>query len=367
MAAGANLGNLVTGLPVLGIITSSRYGDFMTAAIIMAGAVGVAFLIHLSMNFYLSVIARRTRTTLDDVIVSALKKPVYLLALATGIYIALAQINSLSGHVPLMTRLYQAAGILILAYAASKVTSSFLNWMVMKRSGGEAKVAGAFLPLTAKFVSVFIYVVAFIGVLDQLNVKITALVASLGVASLAVALALQDTLANFFAGIYVMADRPVRVGDFVRLENGEDGYVIEIGWRSTKIRTLPNNVIIIPNSKLAQSVITNYYLPGQETSFVVKCGVAYGSDLDKVEKVTVKAAKDVQQSVEGATKNFEPFIRFNEFGDSNINFSIILRVDEPVGKYLVLHELVKRLTKAYSREGIEISWPVRNVHMKNVK
>ncbi|MBI2175906.1 mechanosensitive ion channel family protein [Candidatus Woesearchaeota archaeon] len=353
----------VTGLPILDSITASRYGDLATAGIILGVSLGVAFFVHFLMNLYLSAVAKKTKTDVDDAIVSALKKPMYLAVIVTGLYVALRQVVSLLAYVPLITRLYQAAAIVIIAYAASKVVAAIISWLAKRRPAGEAKGADVFLPLAGKFVSIFIYVIAFIGVLDQLNIKVTALVASLGVASLAVALALQDTLANFFAGIYVMADRPVRAGDFVRLENGEDGYVEEIGWRSTKVRTLPNNIIVIPNSKLAQSVITNYYLPSQETSFVVKCGVAYGSDLEKVEKVTVKVAKEVQQGVEGTTRGFEPFIRFNEFGDSNINFSIIMRVDEPVAKYLVLHELIKRVAKTYQKEGIEISWPVRKVHL----
>lgn len=354
----------ITGLPVLGTIAGSRYGDLIMAAVIIAAAFVIAFIIHFLMNLYLATIAKKTGTTLDDMVVSALKKPMYLLAILTGAYFALAQVNALAAYVPMITQLYQAGNIVIFAYAGSKVLTAFINWVVKRRSAQEAKVAGTFLPLTGKFVSIFIYAIAFIAVLDQLNIKVTALVASLGVASLAVALALQDTLANFFAGIYIMADRPVRVGDFVRLENGEDGYVEEIGWRSTRVRTLPNNVVVIPNGKLAQSVITNYYLPSQETSFVLKCGVAYGSDLEKVEKATVKVAKEAQQTVHGATRGFEPFIRFNEFGDSNINFSIIMRVDEPVSKYLVQHEFIKRLAKAYEKEGIEISWPVRKVYVK---
>lgn len=362
--ANALTGNFLISLPVIGGIASSRYGDLMTAGLIMAVAIAIAFLIHFLMNVYLSTVAKKTSTVLDDMLISALKKPMYMLAIVTGFYISLAQINALAGYAPVITRIYQALIIVLFAYATSKVISSVINWGIKKHSASDSKVAVTFLPLTGKILSIFIYVIAFIAILDQLNIKVTALVASLGVASLAVALALQDTLANFFAGIYIMADRPVRAGDFVRLENGEDGYVEEIGWRSTKVRTLPNNIIVIPNSKLAQSIITNYYLPSEQTSFVVKCGVAYGSDLDKVEKVTVRAAKDVQQTVEGAVKGFEPFVRFNEFGDSNINFSIIMRVDEPVAKYIVLHELIKRLTKAYEKEGIEISWPVRKVYVK---
>jgi len=178
---------------------------------------------------------------------------------------------------------------------------------------------------------------------------------------------LQDTLSNFFAGVYLVADMPIRIGDYIELDNGMKGYVEDIGWRSIRIKTLPNNYIIIPNSKLAQSIITNYYAPEQEMSVVVPCGVSYDSDLEKVEKVTIEVAKEVQQNVPGAVKNFEPFIRYNEFGDSNINFSIILRVERFVDRYLVVHEFIKKLMARYNKEGIEISFPVRNIYFKNEK
>ena len=137
--------------------------------------------------------------------------------------------------------------------------------------------------------------------------------ASLGIAGLAVALALQDTFSNFFSAVYITADRPVKVGDYIELENGLKGYVEDVGWRSTRLRTLPNNSIIIPNNKLAQSILTNYDAPKPEMSIVIPVGVSYNSDLEKVEKVTVDVAKKVLGSVEGGVADFEPFIRYKEF------------------------------------------------------
>ncbi|HLD97305.1 MAG TPA: mechanosensitive ion channel family protein [Candidatus Nanoarchaeia archaeon] len=347
---------------IVGNLAGGSYGDLLTAAFVMAVTLAVAFVVHFLMNFYLYRIARKKRTSLDDSMVSALKKPLYVLAVMAGSYLSLAQINALADFMAVINGFYQASAILVSAYTLSQVTSALINWWVGKQPLSSSG-AGQFIPVFRKFVTVFIYVIAFVGVLDQLNIKITALLASLGVASLAVALALQDTIANFFAGIYVMADRPVRAGDFVRIENGEEGYVEEVGWRSTKIRTLPNNTVIIPNSKLAQSILTNYYLPDMQTGIILNCGVAYGSDLEKVEAVTVKVAEEVQKRVEGATRGFQPFVRFNGFGDSNINFTVIMRVAEPVAKYVVIHEFMKSLAKAYEKEKIEISVPARKVFL----
>jgi small-conductance mechanosensitive channel len=356
--------NAITGMPVLGLFANTKYGDLISGVIIFAAFLLLGFIINSAMSLYLKTIAKKTETILDDLIVSALNKPIYFAAVITGTYIALLQFDFAQARFSLMSHIYAAVMVLVVAHGVAKVVNCFIAHQMSVRRGADSDVAKHFLPLTGRIITIFIYSVALIVMLDQFNVKITALIASLGVASLAIALALQDTLANFFAGVYVMADKPVKVGDFIRLENGDEGFVEDVGWRSARIKTLSNNVIVIPNSKLAQSTLTNYNLPSKETNFSVKCCVAYGSDLEKVEKIVLAVAKDVQKTVSGAKPDFEPAVRFNEFGESNINFSIGLMVTGPVAKYLVTHELIKRLVKVFAKEGIEISRPVRNVYLK---
>ena len=199
--------------------------------------------------------------------------------------------------------------------------------------------------------------------LDALGISITPLVASLGIGSLAVALGLQETLANFFAGLYIVAEQPVRVGDFVRLEAGEEGYVTDIGWRNTRIRTLQSTMVIIPNSKIISSTIRNYYLPDKEMAAVMEVGVHYASDLAKVERVTIEVAREIQKKVPGAVSHFEPFIRFHTFADSSIHFNLILRVREFTDQHLVKHELIKALHERYQKEGIVIPYPIRTLDL----
>jgi len=110
-------------------------------------------------------------------------------------------------------------------------------------------------------IDAFIYIIAFLVILSTIGIEITPLIASLGIGGLAVALALQSTLENYFSGVYITFDRTIKVGDYIELENGMKGYVDAIGWRSTKIRTLSSNLIIIPNSKLTDMIVTNYYYP----------------------------------------------------------------------------------------------------------
>ena len=199
-------------------------------------------------------------------------------------------------------------------------------------------------------------------ILDELGVNVTAAVVAFGIGGLAVAFALQGTLSEFFAGIYLMSDRPVRVGDYIRLDSSQEGYVVDIGWRSTKIRELPNNIIVVPNSKLAGSIVTNYYLPEPEMACLVQVGVSYDSDLEKVERVTIDVAKRVLERVTGGVPEFEPFIRYHTFSDFSINFTVILRAKEYVDRYLLTHEFVKELHKRYREENIVIPYPIRTIY-----
>jgi small-conductance mechanosensitive channel len=201
--------------------------------------------------------------------------------------------------------------------------------------------------------------------LQSLGISITPIITALGVGGLAVALALQDTLSNLFSGLQILISRQLRPGDYIRLDTGEEGYVADITWRNTTIRALPNNMIVVPNAKLASSIIvTNYYMPEQEMSVLVQVGVAYESDLEKVEKVTIEVAKEVMKEVPGGVPEFEPFTRYHTFADFSINFSVILRAKEVVDQYLIKHEFVKRLHRRYLKEGIQIPFPIRTIHMK---
>jgi small-conductance mechanosensitive channel len=200
-----------------------------------------------------------------------------------------------------------------------------------------------------------------------MGVSITPIIASLGVGSLAVALALQPVLENFFSGISILMDKPIKVGHFISLDSGEEGYVVKIGWRSTWVRVLPNNIVIIPNKNLIESKIVNYYYPETEMSVLMQVGVHYDSDLQQVEEVTIDVAKKVLSAVSGGVETFEPFIRYHTFNNSSIDFSVILRAKEFVDGYLIKHEFIKALRKRYKEEGITIPYPIRALNYAQEK
>ncbi len=165
-------------------------------------------------------------------------------------------------------------------------------------------------------------------IMGTLGISITPIVASLGITSLAVALALQPTLENFFSGVQLVMDKPVRVGDFIELDSGEQGFVEKIGWRSTWIRMLPNNTVIMPNSTLSQSKIINYFYPSKELSVPVEVGVHYSSDLEHVEQVTLDVAREVLKEHEWGVESYDTFVVYHTFDNSSINFTVMLRAHE---------------------------------------
>lgn len=199
-------------------------------------------------------------------------------------------------------------------------------------------------------------------ILGTLGISITPIVASLGITSLAVALALQPTLENFFSGVQLVIDKPIRVGDFVELDSGEQGFVEKIGWRSTWIKMLPNNIVVMPNSMLSQSKIINYYYPEKELSVPVDVGVHYDSDLDHVERVTLEVAKEILHSHKWGINDYDTFVVFHTFDSSSINFTVMLRAEEYFNRFFIKSAFIKALHQRFRQEGIVIPYPIRAIN-----
>ncbi|MBI3333472.1 MAG: mechanosensitive ion channel family protein [Candidatus Omnitrophica bacterium] len=198
-------------------------------------------------------------------------------------------------------------------------------------------------------------------VLNSLGISVTPILTALGLGGLAVALGLQETLSSLFAGIHIVTARQIRIGDYVRLDTGQEGYVVDIAWRTTRLRTLSNSLVVVPNTKLSQAIVTNYDLPSQEIAVLVEVGVDCGSDLEKVERVTVEVAREVMKEVPGGVPDFEPMVRYHTFAESSINFTAVLRGRSFADQYLIKHEFIKRLHRRYAREGIVIPFPTRTI------
>lgn len=302
--------------------------------------------------------AKSTQTELDDLIVRAVHPALVVAVFIAGVWFGVRYVGAkLPPEAIVWTnRLSLAVVVFLAALVAARLIQGFLRFRAQRQPQWIRAAR-----LGSRVVSVVVYATALLIVLDYYGLEITPILASLGLAGLAVALALQDTLSNFFAGIWIQAGRGIDPGHFVRIEGEKlEGYVEEIGWRATHLRTLPNNLVIIPNAKLAQSVITDYHLPTPRMALLISISAGYEEDPDKIERILLEEALAAADTTPGLLKDPAPFVRLIPgFGDFALQFTLICQVREFTDQYLAQHEIRKRILARFRREGIRIPYPIR--------
>lgn len=294
----------------------------------------------------------------DSILISGVKGVAFFWCLMLGVFFGSQTIGLRPEWQTMVSKALVVALMFSLTVAIARVAGGLLSYST-KRAGGA--VASSII---TNLVAVAIYILGFLVILDSLGVQITPVLTALGVGGLAVALALQDTLGNLFAGLQLVASKKIHIGDYVRLDSADEGVVTDLTWRYTTIRTLPGNLIIVPNAKLSSAIVTNFTNPSPSQPVVVPVGVAYGSDLERVERIAIEVATDIQTTVDGAVRDFKPVARFSGFGDSSVNFNLVMRAATFQDQFLMRHELIKRLHARFNAEGIEIPFPIRTVHLK---
>ncbi len=336
------------------------YMKLIVPAAIALGSVLILLVIRSVMFRILHAWAERTTTQLDDIIIESTRNPSILLAVVIGAHIGLAFSAMPEKQMDYLERILHIIVILSATVAAATLTGRlFSNYI--RKSNIPIPATG----LAYGILKGTVFVIGFLIIMTDLGISITPLITALGVGGLAVALALQDTLANLFAGVHILMEKSVRIGDFVKLETGQEGYVEDITWRTTRIRMLPNNMVVIPNSKLAQSVVTNYYLPERRMSLLISISVSYSSDPEEVERILVEEAKKGTATIPGLLADPEPVARFIPgFGESSLDFTLVCQVAEFTDQYLAQHELRKRIFKRFKEAGIEIPFPHRVVYVR---
>ena len=307
----------------------------------------------------LSVLARRTSWQWDEVVIEGLRRGVPFWSLMLGLSIALG-----FWRLPGTLSAFLTKALFVLIGLSVTFLIADIAGRLVLLYGSRIHHALPVTSLTQHVAQIAIVATGLLMILQGLGVSIAPLLTALGVGGLAVALALQDTLSNLFAGLYITIARQIRVGDYVKLEPGEEGHVTDIGWRVTKIRTLSSNVVLIPNAKLSQSIITNYDLPDRELAVLIEVGADYSGDLERIERVTVEVARDVLRTVAGGVPAFEPVVRYHSFGDFSVRFTVVLRAVTFVDQYLIKHEFIKRLHSRYRQEGIVIPFPTQTVYAR---
>ena len=330
--------------------------DVLPAAIGLVVGVLASLAIRRTVIARLARVAARTATQVDDLLLGTLRSALPLWGALLGLHVGV-RMSAMSDNVR------ETAGqvvIVLLGISMSWTMARLAGFVVRSVGGSNAALPAARILRNLAQISVFL--VGALITLATIGVSVAPLLTALGVGGLAVGLALQDTLANLFAGFHILVSRQVRPGDFVRLASGEEGYVEDVAWRYTTIRRLPNDLIIVPNAQLASAVTTNFSLPSSEQGILVNVSVAYEEDLERVERVTLEVARSVLKSVTGGVEGYSPLVRFHTFGDSGIEFTVVLRGKHFTDQYLLKHEFVKRLHQRYAQEGITIPYPQRTIH-----
>ncbi len=321
----------------------------LTPALVSAVAIFIMFILR---YVFMSLLRRwmsKTGIKINELIVSVLKSPSIYWCIAIGLYIGIEISDLPRKYMPYVDKTIAVIIIFSVTIALANLFVRIFENYIQK--------SDITVPATGIVFGVFkgsIVVAGLLIIFNVLGISITPLITALGVGGLAVALALKDTLSNLFAGLHMIASKEINPGDYIKLDSGEEGTIKDITWRSTSISSPANNIIIVPNAKVAAATITNFAAPDSEVTFSIQARAAYGGDLEKIEKVALEVAKKIMSGIPGGIPEYEPSVRFNNFGDMGISFSVSLKAREWASHYLIKHEFIKALQKRYVEEGISI-------------
>jgi len=245
---------------------------------------------------------------------------------------------------------------LIITLALTRVLAKLVEAMTHTIAGPKGSVS-----IFATLTRAIVFCIGFLIILEDVGVHIGPLLGALGIGALAIALALQETLANLFSGIHILASKAVQPGDYVRLDSGEEGWVSDVSWRTTTIEELPGNFVIVPNRKFDDAILTNFHRPHQHMSVLVNVGVSYDSDLEHVERIALEVAGKVMHELEVGVPDAEPAVRFHTFAEYSIDLRVILRTRQYADQYILVSEFIKSLHLRFREEGITIPYPILTV------
>ena len=358
-------------LEIGGIRLDSTFWDVALLVVAFLFFVLLSYLVHFILDRVADSLKRKQRAEVIEHLIGATYRPITWFFLVQGLLAVAILLSTmerwqdaigLDEWLSVIFRIWGVLTLLLIASGGARALGVVLNWYSEHLAADEgAIIAPSLVSPLRRFATLAIYIVAILLALELMGISVTPLVAGLGIGGLAVALAVQPTLSNFFAGSYLSGDRVISSGDFVELENGFQGYVVDVGWRSTRLRTPYNNLVVVPNSRLADSMLTNFSSPEELIGVLVMCGVSYDSALADVERMAKEAGQKVIDNTDGADKGMAPWFGFETFGDSNIDFWVWVQAKSRVDSFIVKSELIKALHERFGAEGISINYPMRHL------
>jgi len=342
-------------------LTNYVSNQFALALIVFVASL-IAFRILLSITEKILLrLTSKTKTDVDDIIIKKSSAPLTLLALIFALRLAVMELALSKGFIEIFSKILYSSAIILIGYILYVTVDTGLlrGWKHISRKT-RVKIDENLTDLLHGTLKIILVILAILYILELWGVKIGPLLGALGIAGLAVALALQSTLGNIFSGVSLILDKSVKVGDWVVLDNGVWGIVEKIGIRSTKFRTFDNEMLVIPNTIFADSRIQNISMPEPKARVVIPFGVAYGSDIDKVKKVV----KNVLSKLPHLDKTENISVRFLEMGESSLNFKAYFYIESFEFRLDTIDKATSEIYKALNKSGITIPFPQMDVHLK---
>ncbi len=338
------------------------FGNQYLRAIVIFAAVTILLRIFLALVIRIfTKLSSRTKTDLDDLLINKASIPLTIISGIIGLQLGLYELQLSENFSIILDRIIYSVYVILFGYIAYAILDLFLVrvWDIFLRKS-RIRLDKSLTSIIHGFLRIVFIGLAILYLLDLWGIEIGPLLAGLGIAGLAVALALQPTLANVFSGLSLIMDKSIKVGDLVYLDANTKGIIDKIGVRSTRIKTFDNEWIIIPNTKLAESQIQNVALPEPKSRVVIPFSVAYGSDIEKVKKIVMKEIL----TIKNLEKDPEPMVRFLEMADSALLFKAYFYVDTYDNRFGAIDEANTKIYNTLRKNKIEIPFPQMDVHLK---
>ncbi len=335
---------------------------WLQALVVIASAILLAWIFDRFISASLRNLAQRTSFSIDDHLIDHLHSPIMISMVLLGLALA---VNLLKISAPfdfICFSIIKTVAFIVWAVFLLRVIRSVLRHVALNEDH-VAVLHPQTLPLFENLAIIIIVVLAVYVIFSAWNVDMTAWLASAGIVGIAVGFAAKDTLANLFSGVFILADAPYKIGDYVVLETGERGEITHIGIRSTRMKTRDDIEVTVPNAIMGNTKIINESGgPYEKFRIRVKVGVAYGSDIDQVEAILMAIAEANVQVCEDP----EPRVRFRAFGASSLDFELLCWVDQPAARGFVTHELLSAIYQRFNAEGVEIPFSQHDLHIKEL-
>jgi small-conductance mechanosensitive channel len=343
---------------ILEFIFSNIYLKFLFVLVI---TLIISYFAKFIFRKILKPLTKKTKTKVDDLIIKSISSIVFYIILVLGIKFGLQYFELKTA---IYNNLINTLLIIIVAVLMIRIINNFFKhwaeeWKFKTKTTTDERV----IPLLQKILKAVIIILAVIFVFTAWNINISPLLATAGIAGLAIGLAVKDSLANILGGLQLVLDKTFKVGDKVELESGEMGVIMDIGLRSTKLKTYDNEVIYIPNGSLANAKIKNFTQPDISIRVNVNFGVEYGSDPEKVQKVVLEAIKKIDTVIEEP----EPVVQFLNMSDFSLDFVARAWVEEYTQAYSTKLKMTDEIYEALNKAKIGIPFPTRTIYTKAIE